>query len=183
MVYIFLADGFEEIEALAVADILRRTGIEVKLVGLEHEMIKGAHGITVKSDILGSDISKNKLENKLECIVLPGGIEGTKNLGLSSIVEETIRFCFDNNLLVAAICAAPTILGKLGFLQGKDAVCYPGLESELKGANLKDSAVCEDGNLITSKGPGTALEFGLAIVKYLKGESYSKEIRSQLQCI
>ncbi|MDR1254093.1 MAG: DJ-1/PfpI family protein [Oscillospiraceae bacterium] len=179
MIYIFLANGFEEIEALAVADILRRTDASTKLVGIGGKQISGAHGINFIADIAENEANLDEITG----IVLPGGLPGTNNLEASLLVNDAIKLCFNKNLLIAAICAAPSILGHMGILKGKSATCYPGFEKELKNANVVDSQVCVDGNIITAKGPGAAIDFGLAVVKYLQGNVFSKKIRAQLQCI
>ena len=136
MVYLFLADGFEEIEALTVVDLCRRSGIEIKTVGIGREAIRGSHGILVQSDMADKDF---KIDEKPEMIVLPGGMPGTKNLEASSTVQNAIDYCVKNNIYVAAICAAPSVLGHKGLLNGHEAVCYPGFEDQLEGATAVSS--------------------------------------------
>lgn len=177
MVYIFLADGFEETEAIAPADILRRGGADVKTVSVtENIQVKGSHGIYINADITGAEVD---LKNA-EAVVLPGGMPGTLNLEKSKYVTEAIDYCIDNDLYVCAICAAPSILGHKGILNGKSAVCYPGFENELLGANVKNTLICADGKIITGRGPGAAIDFGLEILKHLKGVETAKKVEGGL---
>lgn len=178
MIYVFLADGFEEIEALAVVDILRRAELDVITVGVGGKNITGAHKITVCADIEQKEVTTDDMT----AVVLPGGMPGTLNLEKSPIVREAIEYCVENDLYTCAICAAPSILGHWGHLKGKRAVCFPGFESELKGAQNTASFVEKDGNIITAKGPGAAVEFALEIAKCLAGEEKSNSIRMSLQC-
>lgn len=173
MVYVFLADGFEEIEALTPVDCLRRAGRQVCTVGVTGKVVMGAHKIPVGADIT---IDEFTADANLEMIVLPGGMPGTLNLGQSDAVKAAIEYANTNGKWIAAICAAPTILGKMGILQGKKAVCYPGCEQDLKGARNGYDTVVVDGKLVTSKGPGTAMEFGLKLVECL----LTKDVRKQL---
>lgn len=172
MVYLFLADGFEEIEALGCVDILRRAGIEVETVGVTGKTVAGAHGINVEADILISECGYDA-----EMVILPGGSVGTDNLAASCEVASLVNDAAERNAYVAAICAAPTVLGKLGLLQGRRAVCYPGLEGRLAGAVKSSERVCADGNFITSRGPGTTAEFSLTIVELLKGRETADAVR------
>lgn len=176
LIYVFLADGFEEIEAVSVIDILRRASLNVKTVGVENRLITGAHGIKVESDISCDDINLEKVE----AIVLPGGMPGTTNLANSSVVINTIDYCINNNKLIAAICAAPSILGKQRFLKGKKAVCYPGFEEQLLGAVLDKSPICLCQNILTAKGPGVAIQFALKIVSLLTGDPLANSIKEEL---
>lgn len=178
MVYLFLANGFEECEALAPLDILRRGGVQVVTVGVDGEFITGAHNITVKADILDKDIILN---DNLDAVILPGGMPGTTNLENSEIVKEAVTFANSNNKIVCAICAAPKILGNMGLLKGKNATCFPGFEEELEGAVLSTDYVVKDGNIITAKGAGVAFEFGFQILSELKGTDTSKALKSQMQ--
>ena len=174
---IFLAPGFEEIEAISVIDILRRADIEVEMVGISDEYITGAHGITVKCDVREKDF---KISDNIKMIILPGGMPGTLNLQQSKIVNDCIDFALEKKIYIAAICAAPMILGQLGILKDRRAVCYPGFEDMLFGANICDQRVCVDGKFITAKGPGVATEFALKIVEILKSEIKSDIIRKDL---
>ncbi len=177
MVYIFLADGFEEIEALAPLDIMRRAGIEVKTVGVTGEWVTGAHNITVKADILPEELDYNYLE----CVVLPGGLPGTTNLEKDERVQSAIDYAYINNKLICAICAAPSILGHRGLLDGKEATCYPGFEDSFgKGVYVKKSVVKSD-NIITSNGMGSAYKFGFEITAALTSQEIADKIKTQIQ--
>ena len=133
MIYAFLANGFEEIEAITIIDILRRAEKEVITVGIGDNIIRGAHGMVVVADTQDNMI---ELDDKLEMIFLPGGMPGTLNLERSAVVQSAIDYCVENDKYIAAICAAPSILGHKGILDGKKACCYPGFEQELKGADV-----------------------------------------------
>ena len=178
MIYIFLADGFEEIEALAPLDFLLRAGVQVKTVATDEKLCRGTHNIRVMADISSSEIV---LDENLEGIILPGGLPGADNLNENEIVQNAIDFCIKNNKIVAAICAAPFILGKKGVLQGKKATCYPGFEEELKDALVLSDGVVRDGNIITAKGAGVAWEFGAAIATAIVGEEKSLNILRGIQ--
>lgn len=178
MIYLFLANGFEEVEALATVDVLRRAGLEVKTVGVGSTTVTGSHHITVTADMEQSQV----LTDNMEMVILPGGMPGTLNLEDSTVVTTCVRYCFQNNLPVAAICAAPSILGHMGLLKGKKAVCFPGFEQELEGAEIGDGFVCRDGQVITAKGAGAAVDFGLEIVKMLQGEEAALRLRKSMQC-
>ncbi len=173
MVYLFLANGFEEIEALCPLDLLRRAGVEVTTVGIGGDRICGSHGITVEADIpdglfTGADA---------EMIVLPGGMPGSKNLDESRTVDAAIKSAARKGIFIGAICAAPFLLGKRGLLAGKRAISFPGFEKELTGATIADERVVRDGNIITAAGMGVALEFGLALVAALKGDEAAAALR------
>ena len=156
----FLADGFEETEALATLDVMRRAKLDVKTVGVTGEFVTGSHNVTVKSDILLDDVSYDGIEG----VVLPGGMPGTLNLEKSQGVIDCVKYCYGNGRIVSAICAAPSILGHLGYLQGRKATCFPGFEAELNCKEYTANHVETDGLVITSKGAGCAIEFGHAIV-------------------
>ena len=179
MVYVFLADGFEEMEALAPVDILRRAGVQVKTVGVTGETVEGAHGISVKADLSINDIS---LDDKLEMIVLPGGMPGTVNLENNDNVQKAVDYCVNTDKFIGAICAAPKILGNKGILMGREATCFPGFEDELKGAKLCHSTVVVDGKIVTAKGAGVALDFGLKLVEMLVSYEKAKSLKESLQC-
>lgn len=179
MVYVFLADGFEEVEALTPVDYLRRSGIDVKTVGITGKTVTGSHNIPVICDIEGENAELNE---DLQGIVLPGGMPGTLNLEKSETVQNAIKYCMDNNKLVCAICAAPSILGHLNILKGKKAICFPGFEKDLYGAEIADAFAVTDGNIITAKGAGSASDFAFEIIKYLKDEETAKKIKSSVQC-
>lgn len=180
MLYIFLADGFEEIEALAPVDVLRRAGLTVKTVGVGSDMITGSHGITVKCDLTSDSIT---IPDSLRGVILPGGMPGTLNLEKNSTVQSFIDFAFENGKLVCAICAAPSILGHKGILNGKEATCFPGFETELEGARLSRKYVVRDGNVITARGMGVAVDFGLEIVSAILGSVKADEIKGNIQSV
>lgn len=174
MVYIMLADGFEEIEALTVADILVRAGIDMQTVSVyNNDIVTGAHGIKVVPDMNLCDI-----DNNYEMIVLPGGMPGTLNLQKNHDLEEMILDAYDKNKYIGAICAAPMILGELGLLKERKATCYPSFENHLHGAKCSLDSVCVDGNIITSRGAGTAHDFAFEMVKLLKNSELAEELRS-----
>ena len=174
MVYLFLANGFEEIEALCPLDLLRRAGVEVTTVGINGaETVMGAHGICVHTDLPDTMYR----DSKPEMIILPGGMPGAKNLDESRVVDTALRAAASSGAYLAAICAAPMVLGHRGYLNGKRAICFPGFESKLAGATLSDQRVVRDGNIITAAGMGVALEFGLTLVAALKGNETAEELR------
>lgn len=177
MLYMFFADGFEEVEAIAALDVIRRAKIDIASVGVGSKTVTGSHNVTIKTDLDDEEATFTGLEG----VILPGGMPGTENLLASDRVNRAIDFCASQNKLVCAICAAPMILGRKGLLEGREAICFPGFESELAGAVISDKYVCRDGNIITAKGMGSAVEFGLAIVSYFKDEEFASELRSSLQ--
>lgn len=179
MVYVFLADGFEEIEALAPIDILRRAKVEVKTVGVTGEQIVSSHKVTFVPDITCDKII---LDSDLDMVVLPGGMPGTLNLEASEAVQKAVDFCVENDKFIAAICAAPSILGHKGLLKGKSAVCFPGFEKDLEGAKVEDKLVVADGKIVTAKGAGACIEFGLKLAELVAGKSESDRIRAGMQC-
>lgn len=165
MVLVFLANGFEEIEALTPVDCLRRCEIEVVTVGVGNRVVTGSHGIKVVADLDDLALTMN---DSVEMIVLPGGMPGTLNLEKSEIVQSAVDYCIDHDIPIAAICAAPSILGHKGLLQGKKATCYIGYEDQLVGAEVVTDKPCvTDGNIITACGMGAALEFSCEIIKKL----------------
>lgn len=178
MVYVFLADGFEIIEALSPVDMLTRAKIDVKTVGVTGKVVKSSCGVEVIADMSIEDFEFYDVE----AIVLPGGMPGTLNLENNETVQKTIDNAVNVNVPVCAICAAPSILGHKGLLNGKNAICFPGFEDALEGANISNDYVVTDGNFITAKGAGVATEFGLEIVKKLKGEDIANEVKATIQC-
>ncbi len=174
MIYLFLAEGFEEIEALCPLDLLRRAGLDVTTVGVTGKTVTGAHGIPVTADITETEFDPTDLS----MVVLPGGMPGTKHLDASLIVHRAIDFALANQKPLAAICAAPMILGKRGILEGKEATCFPGFEEYLRGATLSGRSVVRDGDIITAKGMGVALPFGLALVEYFAGKEAAETLRT-----
>ena len=173
MIYIFLAEGFEEIEALTPLDLLRRAGLPVTTVGVGQKVVTGSHGISVTADILDADFS----DDTPEMVILPGGMPGTLNLDASPVVHAAISSALASNAYLAAICAAPSILGKRGLLSGKRAVCFPGFEDTLSGALLSAKKVEVSGRIITAKGMGAAMDFGLALVAVFKGSDAAEALR------
>ncbi len=177
MIYVFLANGFEETEAIAPIDILRRCEKDVVTVGIGDNIIRGAHGINVVTDTEDKFIT---LDERLEMIVLPGGMPGTINLENSPIVQKAIDYCVENDIFIGAICAAPSILGHKGLLEGKKAVCYTGFEQELKGAEVLTEPAVIDGKIITARGAGVAVDFGLKLVEALTSSERSKILGDSL---
>ncbi len=177
MVYMFLANGFEEVEALCPLDLLRRAGVEVTTIGIGADTVCGTHGIKVITDmpeIMYRDTSP-------EMIILPGGMPGAENLDNSRIVNSAINACQRNGGFLCAICAAPMILGKRGLLRGKNAVCFPDFEEFLDGAKISETeTVVRDGNIITAKGMGVAFDFGLALVEALRGKDIAEKIKNSV---
>ncbi len=173
MTYIFLAPGFEEIEALCPLDLLRRAGVEVKTVGIGGKSVAGSHGITVEADMADIDFS----DPEPDLIVLPGGMPGTLNLQASPVVMNAIKNTAKGDAYIGAICAAPMILGKLGLLRNKKATCYPGFEEYLEDADVLEVPAVIDGKIITGAGMGAALDFGLLLVSVLCGEDKAAELR------
>lgn len=179
MVYVFLADGFEEIEALATVDVLRRADIETVMVGVGTKTPTGTHNIKVDADITEAETTCEGLQG----VVLPGGLPGAWNLKASAKVEELTRYCFENGKLVSAICAAPSVLGDWGMTDGKKAVCYPGFEDRLRGAEICVAPAVTDGFVITGKGAGAALDFAFEIVRKLCSDEKAESIKEAMQCI
>ena len=172
MIYLFLANGFEEIEALATLDVLRRAELEVVTVGVGSKTITGSHHITVTTDLEEREV----LTGNMDMIILPGGMPGTLNLENSPIVVASIQYCADNGLPMAAICAAPSVLGHMGLLRGKKAVCFPGFEQELTGAQVTGAPVEASENFITGRGAGAAMAFALKLGTVLCGEEKAQKV-------
>ncbi|MBQ6848399.1 MAG: DJ-1/PfpI family protein [Clostridia bacterium] len=177
MVYIFLANGFEECEALVPLDILLRGDIEVKTVGIGGLEIKGTHNITVIADITDSEV----VLKDIDAVILPGGMPGTDNLESNETVNKAIEYANENGKLVCAICAAPKILGVMGLLKGKSATCFPSFEKNLIGAEVTTNSVVKDGNIITAKGAGVAFEFGFTVLESLIGTDKTEALKNQMQ--
>ncbi len=180
MIVVFLANGFEEIEALTTVDILRRAGLPVCTVGVGGHTIEGTHGIIVQADV--ADSEPLPAYGELEAVVLPGGIPGTTNLAASAVVTQYVAGAAAHGKLVCAICAAPSVLGKLGLLRGKRATCYPGYESQLLGAAVSGESVTADEGVVTAKGAGVTVEFALSIVSSLISPEKAREIGDAMQC-
>lgn len=168
MIYVLLADGFEEIEALTPVDMLRRAGCEVRTVGIGKKTITGAHGIPVCADL----VSDEATADGVRMVILPGGMPGTKHLAASAFVEETLARVSREGGYLAAICAAPTVLAKYGYLKGKRATCYPGFEKELSGAVYTDLPVVTDGKIVTAKDMTEALSFSVALLSIADAENF-----------
>jgi DJ-1 family protein len=178
LIYVFLADGFEETEALVTVDILRRAQLDVRTAGVGAKQVTGSHGITVVADMTEAEIEKETIT----AVVLPGGMPGTLNLEQSEIVKDCVRCCAENGRFICAICAAPSILAHMGLLDGKNATCFPSFEKELANANLTGAPAVADGNIITGKGAGATVEFALLAAEKMAGKEISAEGRAALQC-
>lgn len=178
MIYVFLADGFEETEALATVDILRRAQLGVRTVGVGTKQVTGSHGITVVADMTEAEIQRDTIT----AVVLPGGMPGTLNLEQSVIVRDSVRYCIENGCFICAICAAPSILAHMGLLDGKNVTCFPSFEKELVNAKVSGAPAVADGKIITGKGAGATVEFALLAVEKLAGKEKSAEVRAALQC-
>ncbi|MDR0231111.1 MAG: DJ-1/PfpI family protein [Dysgonamonadaceae bacterium] len=181
-VFLFLATGFEEVEAVIAANLLLRGGVEIVTISITgNNLVKGSHGISVKADKLFEEINFD--EGIM--LVLPGGLVGMNNLNAHENLKKHILEYVENGKYVAAICSAPLIFGGLGILKGKKATCYPSLrfDSRLKGAILSDDSVVQDGKIITGKGPGFTFDFGLKIIAELQGQTKSDEVAQDLLLI
>jgi len=175
-VLVYLAPGFEEIEAVTIIDLLRRANIEVTVAGLEHHSVVGSHGITVMTDIYYKAVDPNEYN----FLVLPGGQPGADNLKKDQIVLETIRDFQMKNKLIGAICAAPTILWEAGILENKKITSYPSEKTVFKTAVYEESSVVKDDNIITSRGVGTAIDFALALIGEIKGDDVKRETAEKI---
>ncbi len=176
-VYLFLANGFEEIEGLTVVDLLRRAEIGIEMISIEDSIyVTGSHNITIKADHLIQDVDLDSVD----MLVLPGGMPGTIHLLHNMTLVEKVKKFHEEGKMLAAICAAPSVLGAYGVLNGKDAVCYPGFEEKLLGANVKQDSVVKDGNVITARGMGVANDFALKIIEHFMGEEKAKEVQESV---
>ena len=176
MIAVLLADGFEEIEALTPVDMLRRAGLEVLTVGITSKIAVGAHGISVICDRLPEEIDLAKIST----VILPGGMPGSLNLDASTFTDEILCSVNARGGRIAAICAAPLVLGRRGLLKGKRATCYPGFENELAGATVTDESVVTDENITTAKGMGVALEFSEELISLLVSKEKAEELSSAI---
>jgi 4-methyl-5(b-hydroxyethyl)-thiazole monophosphate biosynthesis len=176
MVYVMLGTGFEEIEALAPVDLLRRAGVEVMTVGINGKTVYGGHNIGVEADIRIDQMDLTEME----MIVLPGGLGGVASIRESTETLNAVRFAYENGCYVAAICAGPTVLADLGITDGRTATCYPGQKGNMGSAILEDVAAVRDGKIITGASAGCAVEFALALVEALKGAQAAQVIRNQI---
>ncbi|NLZ46251.1 MAG: DJ-1/PfpI family protein [Clostridiales bacterium] len=179
MIYVFIANGFEEVEALTPVNLLRRCELDVVTVGIDSQVVKGSHGISVLTDI---DDKQVTLNDSVDMIVLPGGMPGTLNLENNSTVQNAIDFCVKNNKYIAAICAAPSILGHKNLLNGKNATCFPGFEEQLLGAKYSEDLVIVDEKIITAKGAGAAMKFSLKLCEIMTSKERAKTLEESLQC-
>lgn len=177
MVYMLLGTGFEETEAIAPLDLLRRAGIPVLTVGVNGKTVYGGHKIGIEADITLDQLDLTDLQ----MIVLPGGLGGVASVSASPEAMAALRFAYENDRFVAAICAGPTVLAQLGITDGKNATCYPGCEEQMGSANmLPDKAAVRDGKLITGTSAGCAVAFGLELVAALKGSEVAAQIQKQI---
>lgn len=176
MVYMFLGTGFEETEAIAPLDLLRRAGVEVKTVGLNGKVITGSHGIPVTADL---EIGEVSLQH-LEMVILPGGLGGVTSIRGCKAALDLIRYACHSGAFVAAICAGPTVLADLGITEGKNATCYPGCEDSMGSATILKEAAVRDGKIITGASAGCAVSFGLKLIEALKGQAEADRIARQI---
>ena len=176
MVYVLLGTGFEETEAIAPIDLLRRAGVDVCTVGIQGKLIYGGHGIGVEADITIDQLDLMDLE----MIMLPGGLGGVKSIKESEAALKAVRYAYENDKFVAAICAGPTVLAQLGITDGLDAVCYPGCEEEMGSAHMVTAPCIRSGKVITGTSAGCAVPFGLALVEALKGSAEAERIAKQI---
>ena len=177
MVYVHFAEGFEEVEAVTIVDLLRRAAIDVKMVSImEDKMVEGAHGMQIQADLLFEEADYDDCD----MIVLPGGMPGTLHLGEHKGLTELLIKFNEADKKIAAICAAPGVFGANGILKGRKATCYPGCEEKLKGAVLSEEAVVRDKNVTTSRGVGTAIAFALELISQLEGEVKAHQIKKSI---
>lgn len=177
-VYLFLADGFEEIEALTVVDLMRRASIDITMVSVTgRKQVTGSHQIVVMTDELFEEVDFSEAD----LLVLPGGMPGTTHLMKHEGLDRLLTDFHGKGKALAAICAAPSVLGSKGLLEGKKAICYPGFEENLFGATIQNDSVVSDGNITTSKGMGTSIDFALSLIRSIKGEEESKRIATSIQ--
>ena len=176
MIYMFLGTGFEETEAIAPLDLLRRAGLKVMTVGLNGKTVYGSHGIGVEADITIDQLDLTDLE----MVILPGGLGGVASIRGCEQAMDAIRFAYENGKYTAAICAGPTILAQLGITDGKKATCYPGCEEQMGAAIMVEAAAVTDGKVITGTSAGCAVPFGLALIAALKGQEAAETIAKQI---
>lgn len=177
MVYMLLGTGFEETEAIAPLDLLRRAGIEIKTVGINGKIVYGSHKIGVEADILLSELDLNEME----MVILPGGLGGVASVRASKQAMDTLKYAWEHDRYVSAICAGPTVLADLGITAGMNTTCYPGCEENMGCAiMIEDAAVVTDEKLITGTSAGCAIPFGLALIEALKGTEAAEAIEKQI---
>lgn len=177
MIYLFLADGFEDIEALTPLDILKRGGVKVCTVAVGGDIITSKSGVKFICDIKENEVDFTNMEG----VILPGGIPGVPNLKKSKAVIDAVTFANENSLLIGAICAAPSILGEMGLLKGVKATCYPSFEETFK-ETYKGESTVTDKHFVTGKGAGVSLKFAFELLKYLKGQEVAEEIAKGMMC-
>ena len=174
MIAILLGNGFEESEAMVPADLLRRAGVEVQLVGLEDLQVTGSHGITVTADTTLAELDRDSVQ----MLMLPGGLGGVAAISGSNRARALIHYCWDQGRWLAAICAAPTILAHMGILDRRNAVCYPGMEDQMGSAIVhKGTPVVVDGHIVTGEAAGSSFAFGLKLVEILKGAEAAAQVK------
>lgn len=178
MIYVFMADGTEELEAIATIDMLRRAELDVMTLGVGSQMIVSSHGVGIVCD---ADEKNIEPDETLQAVVIPGGMPGTLNIEKSPYAQKFIDYANEHGKIIAAICAAPSVLGHKGLLKGRKATCFPGFETELDGAEYADSGVVQDGNIITAKGAGVAIEFGLKIAEQFVSKEETDKIYLSIQ--
>ena len=176
MVYMLLGTGFEETEAIAPLDLLRRAGIPVLTVGINGKTVYGGHSIGIEADITLGEMDLTDME----MIILPGGLGGVASVRASQEAMQALRFAWENDKFVAAICAGPTVLADLGITNGKNATCYPGCEGQMGSAHMVRSAAVTDGKVITGTSAGCAVAFGLELIRALKGEEAAGKVKDQI---
>ena len=178
MIYVFLANGFEEVEALTPVDFLRRCDLDVRTVGVSGPVAMGSHKIPVGCDLTVEELDLEGCDG----VILPGGMPGTLNLEACEEVKNAVLWCAEHGKWIGAICAAPSVLGHLGLLKGKKATCFPGFEEELTGAEVLTDAVVRDGNIITSRGAGTASQFAFALIEAFCSPEQAARTKAGVQC-
>ena len=177
MVYMLLGTGFEETEAIAPLDLLRRADVDVLTVGISGKIVKGSHGIGIEADILPEQMDLTDLE----MIILPGGLGGVASIRASQSAMDALKFAYDNGKYVAAICAGPTVLADLGITDGKNATCFPGCEAQMGNATMiENAAAVRDGKIITGTSAGCAIPFGLKLIEALRDEDAAQRIAKQI---
>jgi 4-methyl-5(b-hydroxyethyl)-thiazole monophosphate biosynthesis len=176
MVYVLLGKGFEETEAIAPVDLLRRADIPVLTVGIDEKVIEGSHKISVVADITLGEMDLTQMD----MLVLPGGLGGVASVRANQSALDALRFAWENDKYVAAICAGPTVLADLGITNGKHAVCYPGCEENMGSAIVEIKPCLQDGKLITGASAGCATQFGLSLIRALRGEDDAKTVADQI---
>ena len=176
MVYMLLGTGFEETEAIAPLDLLRRAGVEIQTVGINGKIVYGSHGIGVEADITLEEMDLDAME----MIILPGGLGGVASIRASKAAMDAVRYAYETDKYTAAICAGPTVLADLGIPNGKNATCYPGCEGQMGTANICNAAAVTDGKVITGTSAGCAVPFGLALIAALKDQETADRIARQI---